>query len=206
MKLTSIKKKIRGMKRKIKNIELWKEQNFKLDINNLKEHHFEYVKLWIDPFYRLYNINEDKIGHRNPSIRICRKILGEMITIYENWDRDLEFLSKPYYLKLWIGDPDFIESQIVTAIDERIDYYENIFIKNNDNKEFPYEKYNDSRLKNFKWELCHNGYWVDEIDLEDNELDKIREKALVSDSFTFEGKLIKMHFIKTGDMWVGSKN
>lgn len=67
----SNKKKIHGWKRRIKQIEQWKQRHIDLDIERLCRNNRDYVKLWIDPFYRL--------TRRNPPMWYYRLILESMI-------------------------------------------------------------------------------------------------------------------------------
>ncbi|MDN4617549.1 hypothetical protein QCD85_05535 [Paenibacillus sp. PsM32] len=104
------KKKIRGWKRRIKQIEDWKQRYIHLDIEQLERHHRDYVKLWINPFYQLTK--------RNPPVWYARLIFGAMIEVYESWYQQLKLLNEPFYLKIWLYDPNFISSQIVVAFRE----------------------------------------------------------------------------------------
>ncbi len=84
MGLKSIKKKVRGLRRKVKRIEKWKNQYIDLDIDRLRKYGTEYVKLWISPFYNLYAINKFESGHKNPPNWYNRLILRSMIDIYRS--------------------------------------------------------------------------------------------------------------------------
>lgn len=50
MKLTSIHKKTRGMKKKVRKLASWAEYQKQLDIESLLKYRKEYVKIWIKPF------------------------------------------------------------------------------------------------------------------------------------------------------------
>lgn len=78
----SNKKKIRGWKRRIKQIEQWKQRHIALDMERLVRHNRDYVKIWIDPFYRL--------TRRNPPIWYSRLILGAMIEIHQSWLQQMQ--------------------------------------------------------------------------------------------------------------------
>ncbi|MFL0246084.1 hypothetical protein [Candidatus Clostridium stratigraminis] len=89
MGFISIKKKTRGLRRKVKRIEKWKAKNIELDIEALMKYKKAYVKLWIPPFYNLFHINKNKVGHKNPPHWFNRIILNAMIDVYESWEEKL---------------------------------------------------------------------------------------------------------------------
>jgi len=142
----SNKKKIRGWKRRIKQIEQWKLHNIDLNVEQLKHDKRDYVKLWIDPFYRL--------SRRNPPLWFSRLILVEMVEIYQSWYQKLKQLDEPFYLKIWLYNLHFINSQIVVAFRECLHYYNNTFDRNNENKSFPFDIFGDRQsLEYFDWQL-----------------------------------------------------
>ena len=81
MSFRSVRKKIRGLRRKVKRIETWKENNINLNVDSLLEYGMEYIKLWISPFYNLYTINQYECGHKNPPNWFNRLILKAMFYI-----------------------------------------------------------------------------------------------------------------------------
>lgn len=140
----SNKKKIRNWKRQIRRVNQWKDSHFNLDLNNLLVYKRTYIKIWIDPWYRL--------TRRNPPMWLCRLIFESMCEIYDHWKSQLEALNEPYYLKIWLYDPHFINSQIVVAIKDQIDYYNKVFNEADAIKQFPSLKYDTQGKKDtFKW-------------------------------------------------------
>ncbi|WMT39729.1 hypothetical protein RE628_20380 [Paenibacillus sp. D2_2] len=126
------------------------------------------------------------------------------IEIYLEWESKLESLDEPYYLKIWLGDPKFIDSQVVTAINSEIQYYEHIFIKDTNPKSFPYIN-NHPSFGSFTWERHVNGYFIWESDLESiDEIRDIERKAYKISEESINGKMERSFFIRTGDMWTGS--
>ncbi len=112
MKLASVRKKTRGMRKKARNLALWAEYHKKLDIDSLMKYRKEYVKIWIDPFYRLYQLTPNKVGKKNPKYRFRKQVLSQLFEIYLAWQEQLDRLEQPYYLKIWLGDPEFMDSHI----------------------------------------------------------------------------------------------
>lgn len=179
MKLTSIHKKTRGMKKKVRKLASWAEYQKQLDIESLLKYRKEYVKIWIKPFYNLHQINPNEIGRKNPTYKFRKQVLYQLIEIYLAWQKKLEQLKQPYYLKIWLADPEFMDSQVVAALEPEIEYYTNIFQNNEEHKDFPLE--NQHPLKDcFVWERCINGYYVWESDLEETCGLGVFEKAATS--------------------------
>ncbi|GAA0133939.1 hypothetical protein YSY43_07790 [Paenibacillus sp. YSY-4.3] len=204
MKLTSIKKKIRGMKKKARKLSAWTEYYKQLDTEALIKYEKEYVKIWINPFYNLYQINSKTIGRKNPSYKFRKQVFNHLIEIYLAWEDKLKQMEEPYYLKIWLADPEFMDSQVVAAVGSEIEYYNNIFDKNKESKEFPFNT-KHPLLDLFEWERCMNGYYMWESDLETlEEINEIRKKANKIHECLIDGKLEKSYFISTGDMWTGA--
>jgi hypothetical protein len=203
MKLVSIHKKIRGMRSKARRLSTWASYYKELKMNVLLKYNKEYVKIWINPFHNLYKYNERKVGKKNPPKRFCKQIFHELINIYLEWESKLTELDAPYYLKIWIGDPEFMDSQVVTAIRSEIGYYNNLFEKDLTPKRFPFENVHP-QMNHFTWERCVNGYHVWESDIEtEEELREIKSKAYKVNEYTIDGKLERDYFIRTGDIWLG---
>lgn len=111
-----------------------------MDIEQLCRSNRDYVKLWIAPFYRL--------TRRNPPMWYSRLLLEALIEVYQSWYQQMKRLNEPFYLKIWLYNPNFINSQIVVAFRDCLDYYDNTFDKSNDKNHTPHicmEKYLVSR-------------------------------------------------------------
>ncbi|HCN38231.1 MAG TPA: hypothetical protein DIS94_11045 [Bacteroidetes bacterium] len=145
-------KKIRGYKKIIDSIKLWKEDYLTYDIkNNLLQNNYFYIKSKIQPWNRLSFTNSE-YPVINGKIKI--RILEVLLDVYDNWEKQLKDLNEDFYLKIWIAEPRFNETQVVCAIRDRIDYYNNIFHKTE--KKINIISGNYGKLKNridqFKWE------------------------------------------------------
>jgi len=201
----SNKKKIRGWKRRIKQIEQWKQRHIDLDIELLSRNNRDYVKLWINPFYRL--------TRRNPPMWYSRLILEAMIKVYQSWSQQMKSLNEPFYLKIWLYNPNFIESQIVVAFRECIDYYDNTFDKSNDIKAFPSHLYGKKvDLQEFKWELAidSDNYWLSDLREDiplgfktDKDIEVIKNKAYKNETVNFSYGEDTVYKVKVGDVWLG---
>ncbi len=189
------KKKVRGWRRQIKKLDRWKAQHLNLELNC---YGYSYVKIWLDPWYRLEK--------RDPPIWFQRLILTALIEIYENWHKQLLSTNENFYLKIWLCNPHFITSQIVAAVGERINHYENLFAPSNEAKAFPYQKYLSSGcdLYDYDWKLFADEdiYFEnrDELSVDDIEFLKKNAFRIVECP---DGD--KMYGIKKGDVWLGER-
>ena len=131
----------------------------------------------------------------------------------------MDKLNKPYYLKIWLYEPRISKSQVVCAIDEKIEYYENIFEK----ADF---KPNDSSLTNqlssdFKWQpkVDEEPYWKSDllwpIDQYERIEDSYSDRRLLTklEKGNYKNKEIDspngnkdtIYFLPKGKIWVGEK-
>ncbi|WP_042163504.1 hypothetical protein [Paenibacillus gorillae] len=198
-------KKIRGWKRRIKQIEQWKLDYIHLDIEQLKSNQRDYVKLWIDPFYRL--------TRRNPPMWYSRLLLEAMIEVYRSWYQQMKGLNEPFYLKIWLYNPHFIHSQIVVAFRECLNFYDHTFDKSTDHKAFPANLYGGILgLEQLKWELavdsedyCLSGLQED-IELgfrTAKDMEAIQRKAYKCETVKLSFGEDTVYNVRVGDVWLG---
>jgi hypothetical protein len=204
----SNKKKIRGWKRQVRKIEKWKRRVIDLDIEHLHQYQRDYAKLWIHPFYA--------IPRRNPPVWYNRLLLEAILDVYRSWHEKLSKLDEVFYLKLWIYDPHFINSQVVAAYKDCLHFYDQTFDVGNQEKQFPLHKYTYLRekLEMFDWHLHIDSDVYTESDLIDNiqqgwtsenEVEAIKGKAYkVETVHLSEVDTDKTYSVKVGDVWVGS--
>ena len=117
-------KKIRRYKRILKEIERWRSEVIELDLENVQSTNRDYVKIWVSPYSDL------ELGNSispQPSGEARTKILEALLDIYDNWKLALDKLGEPYYLKIWLYDQRFSNSQVVCAIGPFLDFYETTF-------------------------------------------------------------------------------
>ncbi|WP_213471210.1 hypothetical protein [Paenibacillus dendritiformis] len=205
MKLISVHKKTRGMRRRARSLQLWGAHHKTLDIDSLTRNKRAYVKVRIPPFCHLHRINEREAGKKKPPYRFRKQTLHHLIEIYRAWKKQLDATKKkePYYLKIWLGDPEFMDSQVVAALGPKMDYYEQLFTKHPEQRPFPYERAHLC-FDLFAWERHVNGYHVWESDLETaEELELAHKKAFQINEYRMNGKVERSYFISAGDMWIG---
>jgi hypothetical protein len=198
------KKKIRGWKRQIKKIDEWKQQVLNLDMNYMEQHQRDYAKLWIDPFYRLIR--------RNPPVWYRRLILQAMFEVYMNWYKQMKVTGEPFYLKIWLYEPHFMNSQIVVAYRECLHFYDQTFDKADYEQRFSHDKYELGELldvlRKLDWQLHVDAIDYFESDLSDDFIElrdasinarNVRSKAYRV--FEVEGDVV--YRVRVGDVWVG---
>ncbi len=144
-------KKIRGHKRKWKQIDLWKKSNLDIDFEYLNVYQKDYVKINVHPWSSLSLI---KSSHPQPYGKTKLKILQSLLEIYDRWQIQLDKLGKPYYLKIWLYEPHFSNSQVVCAIGSCINYYNELLYQDeNDTQKIDFKHYEDlgKKFKEFNW-------------------------------------------------------
>lgn len=127
------------------------------------------------------------------------------------------------YLKIWLYEPHFIESQVVCAVGNELNFYDNTFSEGDDSKLFQTKKYGctSNRLEQFYWQ-----HHIEESHLENNFVGNIDEYTVPQDFYEtrrwFNRMLKKPHrttpydektadcfefySFKVGNVWVGGKN
>lgn len=197
LRLPPNKKKLRGWKRHIGKLERWKQTQLPLSLKLLNAYQCEYVKIWLDPWYRLEK--------RNPPVWFRRLILAALIEIYDAWHEQLRTLDQSFYLKIWFYEPHFINSQVVAAIGERISYYENIFTPDDSEKRFPYAQYGlgNPQLNAFVWQRYQDETFCFEQadELTPEEFARLKNQASRIEQVGGDSVLVFRH----GDIFVGER-
>lgn len=157
-------KKIRGHKRRWKTIENWRLDNLNFDLPDflLKKRDRNYEKIGVHPWSGLSLTNSIV---PEPNGKTKQKILNGLLDIYDDWKNQLDKLRQPYYLKIWLYEPRFSQSQIVCAIGENIDFYSNTFFKQEKTEYLNIDNYGvlNSRLENFVWEARLDEDFIDNV-------------------------------------------
>lgn len=212
------KEKVRGQNRRYKQIDKWREENLALNFDLLEKYNREYAEIIVHPWC---DISFVKSVIPNPTRKTKKLILTGLLDIYESWKQQLDKLGQPYYLKIWLFEPRFSQSQVVCAIKDKIDYYENNFYKPDLPKIFNLANYGTlkERLEKFNWEyrLDENNYDNTEVgtpdlyaSIEDYEKTRIWfDKLLKKPHRTYKfkepiGDVTESYSFKCGDAWLGT--
>jgi hypothetical protein len=214
-------KKIRGHKRRWKDIENWRLENLDLNLTDylLNQSDRFYAKIRVHPWSGLSLTNSI-----TPEIKgkTKQKILNGLLDIYEDWEKQLDTLGQPYYLKIWLFEPRFSQSQVVCAIGDSIDFYENTFFKPEKTQKLNTGNYGQlkSKLENLNWDyrLDEDHYDNTEVgepdiyassqDYEDTK--KWFEKLLRTPHRTHKfkepiGDTTESYSFRRGDLWLGGQ-
>jgi hypothetical protein len=213
-------RKIRGHKRRWKQIESWKNSNLNLDLHYIKEYERNYTKIRIHPWSGLSLKNSI---YPEPKRQTKLKMLNGLFDIYDQWKNQLDKLGKPYYLKIWLYDNRFSMSQIVCAIGEYVDFYAKTFNKSEKEEQINPNKYKvqlQPRIELFHWESHLDEDHFDNTDLgqpEDYETieeyleSKIWFKKLMKKphkTVKFKepiGDATESYSFEKGKIWIGKK-
>ncbi len=208
-------KKIRGHRRRQKKIELWRQSFLTLDKDYLSQRQKTYVKIYVHPYSGISLTNSIT---PQPYGKTKHDILKGLLDIYASWKIELDTLKQPYYLKIWLFEPRFSTSQVVCAIGDMTEFYNNTFNKADHLKELPLKNYSRlaDRMAKFKWDL-----YLDEDHHDSTEIlernDYASTKDYEDDKKWFSRLLKKPHTthklpgggemynFKRGHVWVGGQ-
>ncbi|WP_445668894.1 hypothetical protein [Niallia sp. FSL W8-0954] len=188
-------------------MERWKQNAINLDMDYLRNYQRQYEKLWIHPFY--------KLERRNPPNWYKSLLLDAMIEVYLEWHQKMKKEEEDFYLKLWLYDPHFINSQIVVAYRNCLDFYDKTFKRRQENKEFPFDKFHSLRdkLEQFEWDLhIESDYydendlneWLEEGALTEKQVSRIKGKAYDAVRIKDEDGSFLQYSLDKGDVWIGT--
>jgi hypothetical protein len=214
-------KKIRGHKRRWKNIENWRLDNLDLNLTDylLNERDRYYAKIRVHPWSGLSLINSVT---PEPTRKTKQKMLNGLLDIYEDWKNQLDKLGQPYYLKIWLFEPHFSQSQLVCAVAENVDFYENTFFKPEERKNLNKDNYGKlkERLESFNWDYRLDEDYFDNTEVGEPEIYASRQDY--EDTKKWFAKLLKKphrthkfkepigdatesYSFKRGDIWLGGQ-
>ncbi|MGE3318197.1 MAG: hypothetical protein AB7I18_02785 [Candidatus Berkiella sp.] len=201
-KVPANKKKIRNWPTVIKRLESLKERHLFSSVEEMKtrlaDGHYCYMKFYIDPFYRLLK--------RNPPLWFKKLFIEALCDVYENWQFYAKQMNVPYYLKVWIFEPNFTQSQIVLAVENRIKWYEELFGIDESKVPFPHEYTADCTQK-FSWTFANEIYAVEQEDFSPKAWERFVSENRIWPTNQFqdvepEKPLFLFH---DGNVWVGEK-
>lgn len=182
-------KKIRGGKRRLKAIKLWVENNKTLDIDCLLSYKKDYVKFRVDPWGRFIINNMD---FPQPKKAFKRALINGLVEIYTSWQDQVKKLNKPYYLKIWLFEKDLKKSQVVCAIDCKIDFYSNTFEEIiNSKKANPFQNIN-TKLNDFQWQMALDNLYIED-DIIQNKKEYSSEKDYLQAKKWFNKVVLKKY-------------
>lgn len=117
-------RKIRGINRRKRAIEQQGHNRKSLDIELLNQEKRDYVKFRVQPWSRLALTNSI---YPEPTGDCEYLLIKNLQKIYQSWRGSLEDLQTPYYLQIWLYEEYISRSQVVCAIEDYKDFYQNTF-------------------------------------------------------------------------------
>jgi hypothetical protein len=194
------KKKIRGWKRRIRQVDRWGEwiKQPYLDYFISEGGRYTYERCTLYPFYTL-----DK---RHPPLWFYKHIINKLVTAYSIWEHVFKELSVPHDLQLWLYDPAYIRSEIICYKMAEEGQHKRFVWESELEKPFPYEKFSSFGidLTKFEWILADdaNIHFEDDFDyagftLEDLLADGYAKKE------QGEGEIY--YSKRVGDIWIGRR-
>lgn len=117
-------RKIRGNRRLQKQVPKWVADALSINMDLLSRNKYWYADVIVHPWCDISIINSEIPEPKSVTRNLIISALEE---IYNNWKLQLDKLNEPYYLKIWLYEPRVSKSQVVCAIGERIEYYNNNF-------------------------------------------------------------------------------
>ncbi len=214
-------KKIRGHNRRHKQIDNWRLDNLSLDLTDylLNERDRYYAKIRVHPWsgHSLTNSITPQ-----PTGKTKQKILNGLLDIYEDWKTQLDKLGQPYYLKIWLFEPRFSQSQVVCAIGDNVDFYENTFYKPETDKNIQLDSYGllKTKLSKLNWDYRLDEEHYDNTEVGEAEIyasrqdyedtvkwfDKLLKKPHRTHKFIEPiGETTESYSFKRGDLWLGGQ-
>ncbi|MGN6179296.1 MAG: hypothetical protein ACTHNW_08950, partial [Mucilaginibacter sp.] len=100
------RKKIRGWKRRIVQLDCWGEWINNPHLNYFEISGYTYKRCTLYPFYMLEK--------RHPPLWFYKLIIAKFVIAYKNWLPELNKTGISYDLMIWLYDPAYIRSEIVS--------------------------------------------------------------------------------------------
>lgn len=196
------RKKIRGWKRRAREVDRWKNDNMNLNLGLLEEYSRDYVKLGSLSFYSLFRKYILPSWYKH-------LIVQALIDVYDSWKQKLDEFGEPYYLKLWIFEKDILHSQVVASYRGMLNFYDNTFSEVEKVESLP----NELAIKNANELLWHKGF--DLISWSENDLQEdindgfytIEEVQSIKESANWISEISdeKVYVVKDGMVWLGER-
>jgi hypothetical protein len=208
--------KIRGIKRRLKSVELWRDYYCAMSLEDLMKNDGMYAKIKVSPWgVSRISLTNSRIPEPHGAIK--QKIFSGLLDIYDSWKQKLDALGKPYCLALWINDPWFQKSEVVCSMGEKLNFYENTFYPSNVEIPFPVHQFKNEhqRIQNISWKSCLDEYVFSDDDLGSPEewnsiaiynemklsyVRQLKKPHRTEENTTGHGN---SYFFKQGYVWIG---
>jgi len=193
-------KKIRGWKRRIRQIDRWGERIKEPNLEWFKREgttHL-YQRCYLSPFYMA--------ERRHPPLWFYKLVIRKFIAAYEVWEQQLKQTGTPSDFMLWLYDPAFIQSEIIAWKVEEPGTLKRFVYESELKKPFPYKKFESKEynLFDFDWILADDElvHFEDDFEYADFTLGD-----LLSDGYVkkIQGDNQIYYSKRVGDIWIGRR-
>ena len=194
----SNRKKIRGWKRRLRQLASLRDFNLELDPLALSRDGVRVVKLLQSPWSNLVP--------RNPPIWYRREVLRVFGEIYDSWSGTLAEMNEPFYLKVWLFHPRFHRTQVVAAVGDRVEWYESGFTEDSHVPPEPLPMYqvDNGVSSRWTWTPCLDQDFLVErkAELDREELEWLTANATEVTEREGGELMFRLHH---GSVWLGSR-
>lgn len=104
-------KKVRGWKRRLRQLEKWEQEHSNYNDSFLKEYQYEYIKLFTLPY-------DIKIPNWYK-----REVVRVLLNIFDEWTTQARADHNRFFASVIINEVDIMESQVLISIGEEMDRY-----------------------------------------------------------------------------------
>lgn len=174
----------------IRQLKALEESVKPMDAPTLTEHGWLSYELMLAPFSNL------KL--RNPPGWFFRLYVDSMIRVMADWRAALESRGGEFYLAMWLFEPRQAKSQVVAAVDHRIDYYKSLFRDRAEGGRFPQaiHPYKNQYVWQAKWD--YEPHFKDSDELTPEKISELRRKGAYEEMHSNES----VFFMPRGTVWV----
>ena len=192
------RKKIRGWKRRVRQIEDWGKSIKQPNIEWFERRGYTYERCYLHPFY--------VAEKRHPPMWFYKLIIAKFLATYDNWNIAFNEHGKPFDIEFSLFDPSFIRSQLkcykVDAPGEQLRFA----WESDPNKPFPYQKFASPlyNLFNYEWILAaeENIIFQSDIDYDDLDVNEYLADGYIKKA---QGDNEVYYAQRIGDRWIGRR-
>ena len=191
-----LRKKIRGWKRRVKQVERWGEWIRNPDLKYYDQSGFTYDRCTLSPFYMLVK--------RHPPLWFYKLIIEQFIIALYEWDKVFQDRGEPYDLILWLYDPAFIRSEIICYKVDKAGERMRFSWDSDLDKQFPVKKFESKKynIELLNWELGddQNIHFESELEDEDFSAQDLLKEGFIKKT---QNKNEIYYAQRVGDLWMG---
>lgn len=134
------KKKVRNHSRIQKQITLWKDHHIKYGpkYSHSKNTEYTYANTRIYPYVNFTLNNSIPAPIKGKTRQL---FIEAFLEIFEAWELQAKAIGNDYYLKIWLYEPYFENSEIVYTTGNRAGHYENMFREHEKELQFPLQNF-----------------------------------------------------------------